>query len=426
MTFDGLNSTFFILDKDNRLNEFELLDEIESFIDLVLNVDIEFTDLKGKTYFSTDYSFKVVYDFLKEKYPDKAYLFSNYFRYSDHVYITNEKSNNDLNELIYKRLSYHLRRNDLDTAIVLLTKELDSSNINRQGYSSILDNINNKYSDLKKRNSYFSKLLLKIHLKMLIASLSNANVKSGIYFENGNRVFKIENNNDAMTPIKILHEYMHIDSYIPVYNELGINEDNYGTAYYYLKEFPSIGMEMQLLEWLLDNNYITSEDYRYVIWDGLDATIFSAVNLKAIKVIVDTYRKYRVINLITLRKELDKIKDIKLRSAVNSMIDELNLIMENTENFNAILSKLYTSFSYVMSTILSVTLLKRVKAGDGYRKLFLEVNDNLMKLSYEEALGKLNLLYTDVNVLEEITDNFVKFCEDYNNLVHNNGSKRSC
>lgn len=409
LSLGDLNSYLFILKRSNQLDKLNILDNIEVLIDAFLSLDNFSFNLQEKTFFSIEKSFELVYKFLKEYYPDKAYLFANLIDGNKNIFITSKNEQKEMNKLLYQRLTYYLKRYDLDTSVNLLEKELANSGITKNSYKNILDTIK-KHARVK---NILNISLLKHNINGDIKKLDCINLGSYIDYKNGYGVMKIENTNDVITVFSILHEYMHKDSIIVVKDDISSTKMIHNTAFSYLNELPSITMEMQLIDWLYQNSYITDSDYEYAIYFRLSNSFDKAIELRSIKMVIDIYRKNNMVNFNFINKELKKFKD---KDIYSQLVDKMYFIDYLFDDMLKNENKITNDISYLLSTILSITILKRTKENPKYRTNFIEVNDNLVFLEYQEVLNILNLNYCNKEIKEELISNLLEYCQNYNNI----------
>lgn len=437
---EDLNSYLYILQKNNKLETFKILEDIEPLIDAFLKIEIQPFIPNEKTYFTTEEAIELVYKFLKENYPDKAYLYGNVIDRDNNIMITTKEERKYINKLIYQRLIYYLRHYDLDTSVKLLQQELEKiTNPNIQNALDIIIAIQQKINKEKP----FSKFQLKHKANQALKLSASQETISGVRFKYNKietndttednsiiiedySIIEIVNSNDIYTIITILHEYIHKDNIIVVKNDFSSTKKNYSTTSIYLGELPSIALEMQLIEWLYQNKYITNIDYKYVIYLRLNSSFNSALTLKAIKLVLDIFKKNKVVNDKLIEKELEKINNQTIRNKLLEKIYYMDNIFYNViSNIgNSEINKITTYFSYVLSTILSITILKRTKDNSEYRTNLIKVNDNLIFLDYPDALNILNLDYSNQDIMNEIINNLLEYYKNYNKIELQDKSTR--
>lgn len=433
-----LNTMLYFANKSGKLDEFrKMLDKLEPLFDVYLSFDIEQFVPNEKTSFTTENMFSIVYKFLNECYPDKAYLYANYIERGDNIVIREQESFIELQKLIYEMLSYFLKKYNIDIAVEMLEKELKNSGISEISYNEILEFIKLVKDALMSRKGIFSK---KMKFKSIvwkeIVDNSSHMQGSGIYRkENGCSEMLIINNNDVLTLIQILHEYIHKDNEMFFCDQKG---NHIRKWYSILIELPSIAMEVQFIDWLKKNELISDSDCKYVMNERMFNTYGKIVDIKLIKMIMDIYFENKGVSYDRIKKEIEKVKNKSLVAKLkNRMIEVVSyLIGENVRkevdggvlevgNLNSTIDKsIVLQMSYVISTILSPTILNRSNIDYSYRDKFIKVNDNIMTIDYYEALRILDLDYDNGEVQEEIKNNLLDYYQKYSELQYSGFGKK--
>lgn len=401
-----LNNYLYLLEQNGTINQLEILNELEPFIDLYLSTEYHLYTPEKLTHFNTEDCFNLVYRFLKENYPNKAYLYANIIERDDNIIINNDENFYDMNNLIYERLNYYLKKYQNNKAIELLINEFKESNISKNNYEELLKIIIKINNEITTKNQPFPKLALKKRIYQMVKILNQTKYRSGVIKYNDTYRIEIANYNNIISALTVLHEYIHKDNFIiKIYDEKLTSSE----AFNYFKELPSITLETEFINWLYQNNYINEFDYKYAHQYRLKTTYYNAITLKDIKIILDTYNKYKGINDNIIKFQLSIYKNTNM---YQDLLSQLNII----ENYFYETTKISNTISYLISTIFTPTILKKIEEDYNYRNNLLKVNDNLMDLTYYEVLKILNLDYRKKEILEEITNNFNEHINNYNNI----------
>lgn len=401
-----INSLLYFAYKSGKLEKIsELLIGMNPLVDTYLSFDMEKIQSEDITYFSTQDIFSIVYKFLKECYPKKAYLFANVIDRGDNIVLKEKRSTTELNKLIYKLLSCYLKKYDINTAIEMLEKELNDLEISKNSYKYILKKIKeDKYAIVNRKNILFPKMKLKNNIWQRIVQISLRDLVSVYFYDQ--RIIRLDNSNDIFTIITLLHEFIHMDNIILIKDENGqiLND-----CYTILSELPSIAMEFEFIDWLRDKKIITDIDYKYVLNRRLVSSYNNALCSKLVSIIIDLFIINKRVSISLINDYLKSIDNRKVKKELNDMVSMLTYYLEDD-------SRLIINMSYVISTILSPTILRRINQDRDYRNKLIQVNDNLNQFDFEEALKILDLDYRDQEILEEIKDNLINYYNEYNEI----------
>ena len=366
-----------IITEKELLEQLEMVEEINIIILALSTFKIKKLNDSNLTYIPINESFDLVYKFLKENYPDKAYLYANVISRDDKIKLVSNKERDRIDNLVYERFLYYLKDNDLDKSLELLQKELENVDAAKNYFDYSLRKITSLINYLKENYKWLPKFRFK-NLAIKKISLPQKEYYSKYDLKSG--FIEIVDNHNVETIVDILHEYVHKDTFIFEIEDSESDELTMSTSLYYLSELPSITMELELVEWLYQNKYITNFDYKYVIDDRLEDSVLCA----------DTLLNYHTYNKETREK-------IKLKENID----------------------------YTLSTALAITILKRNKEDPKYRTIFIEATDNIDKMGYDTFLEKLNLDYRKKEILEEIINNLLEYYHSYQKIdVKGNNPRR--
>lgn len=180
--------------------------------------------------------------------------------------------------------------------------------------------------------------------------------------------------------ISFIHEYIH-NTNLHIFDDK-VNNDNLMLIFIKndassLLELPSIAIEIEFLEWLFSNNYISDIDYRL-------------------------YRDFR------LSSTIDSIKKFK---SISRTVSNEHLI--NTKVYIESVRIANICFSYIVATALAPCINERLGNSSKYRDRLVLANDKLLDSSFDEIIRILDLDYTDDKVYEEIKRSFFNYYKDY-------------
>lgn len=362
---------FYSKDLDKRIR---LIKQLKPYLSIIFDVKFDKTIFNNKlTYFTPQEGCNLVYEFLKENYKEKSYIFSNVMANDLKILFLNEQEKLKMIELIKKLFIEYLKKYDFATAIILLKRE-NTNRIMSIYINSFLNDITNDF----KVSKWIPESIKKT---MLIKYVNEYNSKSSIYncvFLDGTMNIKVTN--DVYMVASILHEFIHKD-----------NITDYSTNL--LVELPSIILEGEFVKWLFDNECINQDDYNCFLQKRLQSTYSSACYLKIYEIIVDVYDKYKNLDINLIIKKIKQLNIPYFDKIINSYSFEFE-----------------EKFSYFISDFIGSYINDLVIKRPFYREKIMEVNDNLFKKNYKELLELLDLP-NDLGIWHDLI--IPTFCEKY-------------
>lgn len=395
-----------LIEDDDIIYLMNLLILINPLIEAAKEVDINYLeslDFSNKSTFQIEDAIKLVTLFLKEKYPSKTQPFENLCREKNKIIFISKEEQLALNTYCIEFLQSLLAKYSIEDTKQIIKDNLQKSNIRPLSISleyllDIFEEFEQTYNQNSEESSKKDALIKLVTNPQIFHKLFQG--PENIYQEDG--TILILDTKDINTVTGLLHEFIHEDNIVNFINKDQTNQEsnneeefNYTYDYAkYLTELPSITIEGEFLDWLLQNNYITEIDY----------------NFKKAYRIKDTYED--IYSLISLKKLLE----IRINQGFITKEEIIKNLECNPEDIFTIgdYEEINNFITYFIAFFIGTAYNElQAEEPETYDKKLMAFHQLLSFKNFEDLLKILNIDLTDEQSTQKLIDNFIKHNSNY-------------